>query len=215
MKHITAILLLSGFGFCTKAQESNDRVISISATGINGYYTRSFEQSSGDLLGRSTSFGLRSELTYGKWNRNHLWFFGVNAEYFIVNSSSSGSNTNKRFAILPTIGYQFRTSVTNKLYFSQIVKLNVGYSNYRLGIDSDPSQDQKLKGIAGGITYSPLCLLFDANHTLNILFQLGEVSLDFERVKYDGGQNNGVITKAFNLTGQLNSITIGVQFKLH
>ena len=66
----------------------------------------------------------------------------------------------------------------------------------------------------GRLSYAPVCLLLDVNKTLNVSIQLGDISLNAERVKYIGGQNDGVYTTNITLQGQLQWFSIGLQFKL-
>lgn len=193
------------------AQTSPQKVLLFTASNISGNYTRSFDVLSSTLLGRTSGFGIGSEIAYGKWKENKLWFFGAQIE---VSTTKATSNTFNRIAFLPTVGYQFRINLASRLYFSQIFRLRAGYSNFRLGVVSNPAQDQSLRSYVGRLSYAPVCLLLEVNKSLNVSIQLSDISLNAERVKYIGGQNDGVYTTNIVLDGQLQSFGIGVQFKL-
>lgn len=212
MKRLISIVLLLLSFFPSKSQESRQKVISIGASSINANFTRSFEQNSGILIGRSSSFGINPQLAYGKWNSNHLWLFGFDAQYSTSNSLNSNKIT--RFAFLPSISYQYRVQIVQRIYYSQIIKFALGYSNFRLGLNSNPAQDQKLNGFSGGFNYSPVGLLVDVNRLLNITFQVGDISLNYERVKYVGGQNDNVVVSSLDFAGQLYSLSVAIQFKI-
>ena len=202
-------IFLSTIGY---AQNAPQKVLLFTASNISGNYTRSFDVITSQVLGRTTGFGIGSEIAYGRWKENKLWFFGAQIEF--STSKSINSNTFNRIAFLPTVGYQLRINLASRLYFTQIFRLRAGYSNFRLGVISDPSLDQSLRSYLGRLSYSPVCLLLDVNKTLNVSIQLGDISLNAERVKYIGGQNDGVYTTNITLQGQLQWFSIGLQFKL-
>jgi hypothetical protein len=208
IKSTVVLILLSTIGY---AQTPPQKVLLFTASSISGNYTRSFDVLTSTLLGRTSGFGIGSEIAYGRWKENNLWFFGAQFE---VSSTKASSNTFKRIAFLPTVGYQFRINLASRLYFSQIFRLRAGYSNFRLGVLSNPLQDQNLRSYVGRLAYAPVCLLLDVNRTLDVSIQLSDISLNAERVKYIGGQNDGVYTTNIVLQGQLQSIAIGLQLKL-
>lgn len=212
-KYILTTFICSIAFTVSQAQESAQKVIILTASSFNASHIKSIVQATGNSLGETNSFSIGTEVAYGKWKKNNMWFWGIDGQYLYL--TTSGSDRANRLAILPVVGYQFRTPITKNLFFAQVFKARMGYSNFSLGSESNPLQDQKLRGVSGSIVYYPLCILFDTNKKINIVFQLGEVSFSYERVKYIGGQNDGVVTNSFDLTGQLSAISFGVQFKLN
>lgn len=208
IKNTILFVLLSTVGY---GQTTPQKVLLFTASNISGNYTRSFDVLTSTLLGRTSGFGIGTEIAYGRWKENKLWFFGAQIEF---SSTKATTNTFNRFAFLPTAGYQFRINLASRLYFSQIFRLRAGYSNFRLGVLSNPLQDQNLQTYVGRLSYAPVCLLLDVNKSVNVSIQLSEISLNAERVKYIGGQNDGVKTTNIVLQGQLQSFAIGLQFKL-
>jgi hypothetical protein len=208
IKNTILFVLLSTVGY---GQTTPQKVLLFTASNISGNYTRSFDVLTSTLLGRTSGFGIGTEIAYGRWKENKLWFFGAQIEF---SSTKATTNTFNRFAFLPTAGYQFRINLASRLYFSQIFRLRAGYSNFRLGVLSNPLQDQNLRSYVGRLSYAPVCLLLDVNKSMNVSIQLSDISLNAERIKYIGGQNDGVKTTNIVLQGQLQSFAIGLQFKL-
>ena len=113
------------FTLFSQDKEIPEKIIFISASQID-YSAEKTVFDNGEPSQKTGSFGILSEISYGRWKKNRLIFYGISVLY--QTSSQQGNNKTQTLAILPTLGYQMRFDITNKLYLTPYGKLQVGFT---------------------------------------------------------------------------------------
>lgn len=156
-------------------------------------------------------FRLNPEITFGKIKNNQLFSYGLSLIAGIT--TQEGGSNRHTLGIAPVIIYQKIYPLSEKLFFTPITRLNVGYQ-YSKQEASSFSSAQIQKSIVGSLGFYPFSLTFLKNEKTSFIFTITRISIDYNRTKsYLDPQiaNGKTISSNLLFAGSLNSVGFGIQ----